>query len=128
MVGDNNEDLTEQIDTLDMLVEKTKEDDSQIGNWCLEMVRGPMIGERIFLKDGTTTFGRSPECNVFLDDITVSRNHCEFTLENGHVKVVDLGSTNGTYVSSNAVDKSDLEAGDTIQIGRYVFLLTRRSA
>ena len=88
MSVEKNDDLTEQIDTLDMLVEKTKEDDNHTGKWCLEMVRGPMIGERIFLKEGSTSFGRGPDCNVFLDDITVSRHHCEFVLESGKVKVV----------------------------------------
>jgi|GEM_PF-3670397 len=122
------EDKTEQVDALDMLVEKTKEDAGQGDDWCVEMVRGPMVGERIFLKEGKLTFGRAPECDIFLDDITVSRKHCDIYLDNGQVKVKDNGSTNGTYVGSKAIEEQLLEAGDVIQIGRYVFLLTRRSA
>ena len=123
-----HEEKTEQVDTLDMLVEKTKASPGDGTSWCVEIVRGPMIGERVFLKDGKTSFGRAPECDVFLDDITVSRHHCDISLVNNVVTVHDNGSTNGTYVDSNAVDKKQIEAGDVIQIGRYVFLLTRRSA
>jgi len=123
-----DEDNTEQIDTLDLLVEKTKQSQGDGTSWCVEMVRGPMVGERVFLNEGKTSFGRGPECNVFLDDITVSRHHCDISLVSDIVTVHDNGSTNGTYVDSEAVDKRQLEAGDVIQIGRYVFLLTRRSA
>lgn len=125
---DSNEELTEQIDTLDLLVEKTKESPGDGNLWCVEMVRGPMVGEKVFLKDGKNSFGRGPECDVFLDDITVSRHHCDLVQENDSVSVTDNGSTNGTYVDSVAVDTKQLEAGDVIQIGRFVFLLTRRSA
>lgn len=122
-------DRTEQVDTLDLLVEQTKESSNEDGLWCVEMVRGPMIGERVVLKQGKTTFGRSPDCDVFLDDITVSRHHCDLALSDSDiVSAIDQGSTNGTYVNSNAVEKTELEAGDVVQIGRYVFLLTRRSA
>lgn len=123
-----NEERTEQIDALDLLVEKTKETADEGDNWCIEMVRGPMVGDRLFLKEGRISFGRGPECDVFLDDITVSRHHCDFVLEHDIVSVIDNGSTNGTYVDSIAVDDKQLNAGDVIQIGRYVFLLTRRSA
>lgn len=123
-----DDERTEQIDTLDLLVEKTKESPGDGTSWCVEMVRGPMVGERVFLKEGKLSFGRGPECDVFLDDITVSRHHCDISLVNDVVTVHDNGSTNGTYVDSVAIDKKQLEAGDVIQIGRYVFLLTRRSA
>ena len=123
-----DDERTEQIDTLDLLVEKTKESPGDGTSWCVEMVRGPMVGDRVFLKEGKLSFGRGPECDVFLDDITVSRHHCDISLVNDVVTVHDNGSTNGTYVDSVAIDKKQLEAGDVIQIGRYVFLLTRRSA
>ncbi len=122
------EDKTEQVDALDLLAEKPKEHSNDGQNWCIEIVRGPLVGERIFLKEGSLTFGRASDCDIFLDDITVSRKHCEILLQDGQVTVIDSGSTNGTYVGSKAVDKQLLEAGDVIQIGRYVFVLTRRSA
>lgn len=127
-ISEDEQDRTEQIDALDLLAEKTKEFPGDGELWCLEMVRGPLVGELFFLKEGTTSFGRGPECDVFLDDITVSRKHCEIILESDNVRVQDQGSTNGTYVDSQAVEKKDLVAGDVLQIGRYVFLLTRRSA
>lgn len=123
-----DEDRTEQVDTLDLLVEKTKEEPGDGDLWCVEMVRGPMVGEIVFLNDGKTSFGRGPECDVFLDDITVSRHHCDISVVNDVVIVHDNGSTNGTYVDSEAIDKKQVGAGDVVQIGRYVFLVTRRSA
>lgn len=123
-----NDELTEQIDTLDLLVEKTKSSPGDGTSWCVEMVRGPMVGERVFLKEQKTSFGRGPECDIFLDDITVSRHHCDLIQKNDTITLKDNGSTNGTYVDSIAVDEKQLEAGDVIQIGRFVFLLTRRSA
>ena len=125
---DNREDKTEQVDTLDMLVERTKEQSGNGQAWCIEMVRGPMIGETIFLKEGKLSFGRASECDIFLDDITVSRNHCDIFLQENQVSIKDNGSTNGTYVGSEAVEEKLLEVGDVIQIGRYVFLLTRKNA
>jgi hypothetical protein len=121
-------DATQQVDSVDISNEKKRVVAGEGNLWCLEIVRGAMAGEKVALKEGTQSFGRAAECDVFLDDITVSRHHCDIIVADDGVTVKDCGSTNGTLVDSQAVESKKLEAGDVIQIGRFVFLLTRRSA
>lgn len=71
------------------------------------------------------TVGRSPESNIFLDDVTVSRQHAEVFRREQKVgkgfRIRDAGSLNGTYVNRVRVDSVDLRNGDEIQIGKYRF-------
>ena len=60
-----------------------------------------------------------PEADLFLDDVTVSRRHAEFTRAEGGFRVKDVGSLNGTYLNRERVDDAPLTNGDEIQIGRY---------
>jgi len=64
-----------------------------------------------------TVIGRSSDCEVHLADPDTSRRHAELRLEGGRFVLRDLGSTNGTFVNGARVDRSELEAGDRIQIG-----------
>jgi hypothetical protein len=71
------------------------------------------------------TVGRSPESNIFLDDVTVSRQHAEIfrreQQEGRGFRIRDAGSLNGTYVNRVRVDSVDLRNGDEIQVGKYRF-------
>ena len=71
------------------------------------------------------TVGRSPESDIFLDDVTVSRQHAEIfrreQQEGKGFRIRDAGSLNGTYVNRVRVDSVDLRNGDEIQIGKYRF-------
>ena len=77
------------------------------------------IGEEL------VTVGRSPESDIFLDDVTVSRRHAEIFKrehpEGRGFRIRDAGSLNGTYVNRVRVDSVDLRNGDEIQIGKYRF-------
>lgn len=90
----------------------------------LVVKRGPNAGARFLLEQETTTAGRHPEADIFLDDVTVSRRHAEFRLNNGEFEVVDVGSLNGTYVNREPRNSQVLSVGDEIQIGKFrlVFL------
>ncbi|MBP9114770.1 MAG: FHA domain-containing protein [Acidimicrobiia bacterium] len=96
-------------------------------SYCFEVLRGPTKGDLIFFHDEKNTFGRGTDCTVLLDDITVSRHHCEILSKDGDLILNDTGSTNGTYVNSNAVESCKIETGDVIQIGKFVFALARRT-
>ena len=61
----------------------------------LVVKRGPNAGARFLLDRDTTTAGRHPEADIFLDDVTVSRRHAEFRRNEGEFEVVDVGSLNG---------------------------------
>ena len=94
------------------------------GSALLVVKRGPNAGSRFLLDRSTTSAGRHPESDIFLDDVTVSRRHAEFRREGGEFVVVDVGSLNGTYVNREPVDSAVLANGDEVQIGKFrlVFL------
>lgn len=80
---------------------------------------GPTAGARFLLDSDSTTVGRHPKADIFLDDVTVSRKHAEFvTSPQGHV-VRDVGSLNGTYVNRTRIDEALLVVGDEVQIGKF---------
>jgi len=95
------------------------------GAALLVVKRGPNAGSRFLLDHSTTTAGRHPESDIFLDDVTVSRRHAEFRRDAGEFVVVDVGSLNGTYVNREPVDTAVLANGDEVQIGKFrlVFLV-----
>jgi pSer/pThr/pTyr-binding forkhead associated (FHA) protein len=90
------------------------------GSALLVVQRGPNTGARFLLDSDTTTAGRRPDSDIFLDDVTVSRRHAEFLRRPGGVFAVrDVGSLNGTYVQRDRIDEVVLRDGDEVQIGKY---------
>ena len=90
------------------------------GQALLVVKRGPNAGARFLLDQATTTAGRHPEADIFLDDVTVSRRHAEFRKnDDDKFEVVDVGSLNGTYVNREPRNSQVLEVGDEIQIGKF---------
>ena len=79
---------------------------------------GGRTGE-IFPLDGETTVGRSPDCGIFLDDVTVSRKHAILRERDGNFSIEDQGSLNGTFVNRKRVESAHLEDGDELQVGKY---------
>jgi pSer/pThr/pTyr-binding forkhead associated (FHA) protein len=65
------------------------------------------------------TAGRHEDSDIFLDDISVSRRHANFTRTPDGTVVRDVGSLNGTYVNRDLVDESLLRNGDEVQIGKF---------
>ena len=64
--------------------------------------------------------GRDALSDIFLDDITVSRKHCEISRNSSNqFEIVDLKSLNGTYLNTVSTAKSSLSQGDEIQIGKF---------
>ncbi len=80
---------------------------------------GGRTGETFTPEGDRTTIGRSPDCGVFLDDVTVSRRHAALVRHGDRWQIDDLGSLNGTFVNRRRVDSAPLEDGDEIQIGKY---------
>jgi pSer/pThr/pTyr-binding forkhead associated (FHA) protein len=65
------------------------------------------------------TIGRRPDSDVFLDDITVSRDHAILVRRASDYYLDDCGSLNGTYVNRNRIESQRLVDGDELQIGKY---------
>ena len=81
---------------------------------------GGRAGETFLLEGEETTVGRSPECDIFLDDVTVSRRHAAVRRRSGALEIEDLGSLNGTYLNRKRIESSArLSDGDELQIGKY---------
>ena len=80
---------------------------------------GGRAGETFHPDDAETTIGRSPDCGIFLDDVTVSRRHAVLRLRDNHVFIEDQGSLNGTFVNRKRVESAQLDDGDEVQIGKY---------
>ncbi len=67
----------------------------------------------------TLTVGRDPACDLTLDSPLVSRRHARLERAGPSHILIDLGSTNGTFVNSERIDRRVLSAGDIVQIGPY---------
>jgi FHA domain/zinc-ribbon domain len=80
---------------------------------------GGRSGETFHPTGDRTTIGRSPDCGIFLDDVTVSRKHAVLVEEGGHFRIEDQGSLNGTFVNRKRVEAAELADGDEVQIGKY---------
>ena len=90
-----------------------------VGHALLVVQRGPGAGNRFLLDLDLVTAGRHPESEIFLDDVTVSRRHAEFSRDGADFSVRDVGSLNGTYVNRDRIDQVALKDGDEVQIGKY---------
>ncbi len=80
---------------------------------------GPNQGARFLLDVDVTTAGRSVSGDIFLDDVTVSREHVQFIRDGFDFYVRDAGSLNGTYVNRERITEAKLTEGDEVQIGKY---------
>jgi pSer/pThr/pTyr-binding forkhead associated (FHA) protein len=85
---------------------------------------GGRSGEAFTLQGERTTIGRSPDCDIFLDDVTVSRRHAVVAEVDRQFVLEDLGSLNGTFLNRRRIEQAPLTDDDEVQIGKYrlVFL------
>jgi pSer/pThr/pTyr-binding forkhead associated (FHA) protein len=89
------------------------------GTWILLARNGPLAGTQFALEGELTLVGRSPDADITLNDVTVSRHHVEFVRGDDQVTVRDLGSLNGTYLNGERIATAALSNQDTVQIGRF---------
>ena len=115
---------TEPTDPVEGLVEglvRPAVDRGQLapGGAVLVVEEGPIAGSQFALGSGTTTAGRHPDSDIFLDDVTVSRRHAEIDAGAEGFRVRDVGSLNGTYLNQERIEEAPLADGDELQIGKF---------
>jgi pSer/pThr/pTyr-binding forkhead associated (FHA) protein len=73
----------------------------------------------------TRTLGRAQDADFIVDAPLVSRRHCRFEAGLDALRVIDLESTNGTFVNGQRVEQVELRDGDRVRIGRINFTVSR---
>lgn len=90
--------------------------------------RGGQIGIGVAIRAACTTLGRGRDCDIVLDDSTVSARHAELHRdEHTRYTLIDLGSFNGIYLNRHPMHRAELADGDEIWIGKSRFLFRRQS-
>jgi hypothetical protein len=87
---------------------------------------GGRAGESFPLQGDRMSVGRRPESDLFLDDVTVSRDHALIVRRGSDYYMDDCGSLNGTYVNRRRIDSHRLADGDELQIGKYKLAFLQR--
>jgi hypothetical protein len=126
--------VTEEVDnpTETISLEDLEEEAEELAELGVEgptlVVRsgGGRTGEQFPLERTQTTVGRTPDCDIFLDDVTVSRRHAIVARGANGFTIEDLGSLNGTFLNRHRIEKADLENGDELQIGKYRLIFLAR--
>jgi FHA domain len=80
---------------------------------------GGRVGESFPIDRERMSIGRRPDSDVFLDDVTVSRDHALLIRRGEQSYLDDCGSLNGTYVNRSRIESHRLAEGDEVQIGKY---------
>jgi hypothetical protein len=80
---------------------------------------GGRVGETFMLDKDRLTIGRRPDSDIFLDDVTVSRDHAVLVRRSIEYYIDDCGSLNGTYVNRSRIESQRLNHGDELQVGKY---------
>ncbi len=113
-------DLTAKVEVKHLEEHRKKVED------CLVLIYtdGPDLGKRYDLKGNSVAIGRDPGSDICIDEETVSRRHARIEKQEGRTYVVDLGSTNGTYLNDARVQPYvpvALAEGDRLKVGRSIF-------
>ena len=117
---DSDHDIKTRVTTLEELKVKRKGDD------CLVVIYAANeadLGKRFVLQKDVTNIGRDRDNDIVLDSDSVSRRHAKIEHRDGHFHVVDLDSTNGTFINDEAepATVSQMRRGDQLKIGDTIF-------
>jgi len=95
---------------------------SEQGEQCLVLIHppGPNLGRRYVLDRTFINIGRESSNDIVLDRDSVSRRHARIALRNGERVLIDLGSTNGTYVNDRQIQEHRLRSGDQLKVGNSI--------
>jgi pSer/pThr/pTyr-binding forkhead associated (FHA) protein len=96
--------------------------------WVINTEEAPESPFTFRILPGTIkTIGRAPRADFIVDAALVSRVHCQLSAGAAELEVVDLDSTNGTYVNGARVKRATLRNGDTLAVGKVSFKVIKES-
>jgi diguanylate cyclase (GGDEF)-like protein len=95
--------------------------DADEGPPCLVVIHGPLLARRFMLDRAEQTIGRADDSEIRVDDDAASRAHARIVVSGRRATLVDLESTNGTFVNEEPVGEIELRDGDLVQIGDTIF-------
>ncbi|MFP5518546.1 MAG: FHA domain-containing protein [Bdellovibrionia bacterium] len=84
--------------------------------WAIRILTGPQAGQIFPLQVGKNTLGRSPQCQIRLSSVGVSKEHAELHVQNDRVVITDLKSSNGTFINGVRTQQSPIRMGDKVGI------------
>ncbi len=114
--------MAKERETVITVVTKGLSDRSApVGQACLVVFYGQNLGKRYFLEHEESVIGRSDSANIQVEQESVSRQHAKILTVEGQSRVVDLNSTNGTFINDRQVDNAELRDGDLIRVGQTIF-------
>lgn len=106
-----------------------EEDASYLEHDCLVAIGGDLNGQIFYLDKPQMKAGRSSDCEVHLDLKGISRLHFALLTDGARVEVVDMDSSNGTFVNDKKIDKRvTLKSGDMIKVGHVALKFLRKDA
>ncbi|MFN0164965.1 MAG: sigma 54-interacting transcriptional regulator [Bryobacteraceae bacterium] len=94
----------------------------------LLVISGPLKGSEFPLNSGEFTVGRELSNAIRLEHFSVSRRHCAVRVQDGKCTISDLDSRNGTFVNRVPIRQRELDNGDEVRVGEYVFLFLNKDA
>jgi hypothetical protein len=118
-VGGDSVTATYRIDDAGELVPLEPDEVTARGPALVIRAGGGRVGESFAVDRERMSIGRRPDAEVFLDDVTVSRDHALLIRRGEQWHLDDCGSLNGTYVNRSRIESQRLEEGDEVQIGKY---------
>ena len=110
---------TQQFTPVKLESLENKEEQKRIKRAELRIVRGPQTGIDIQIAPGRLTVGRDPSSDIFLNDMTVSRQHATIVTDEKGCIIYDTNSYNGVWVNDKMEEACLLKPGDVIQIGAF---------
>lgn len=91
--------------------------------WAIRFLNGPLAGQFINLKEGKNLIGRAPQCDIKVLSNGVSKEHAEIQNTGGQIIILDLKSSNGTFINGVKTQKSSIRLGDKVAIHDVIFEL-----
>ncbi|MBN1114576.1 MAG: GGDEF domain-containing protein [Oligoflexia bacterium] len=119
----NNDDIgkRDKTDVISSHTLEVKIEDAKRVKAALRQMNGTFIGRKYPLNNGTSIVGRDPGLDITIQDNSVSRRHAELIYDNNTLQIVDLKSTNGTFLNDKPVKNASASHGDLIRFGNILF-------